>query len=75
MKKMNMAIYKTLKTQAQAEGPRLLLATLALLIVGLMINPAERNIQNTQELALEIPVKSRTDLKSTVADLKIPSQR
>ncbi len=75
MKSMNTAIINTLKSQAKAEAPRLLLATLALLIVGLLFNPSERKIQNTQEVVMEIPLKKKSAADVSVANLKNPGQR
>lgn len=49
-----------IRTQAQAEAPRLLLATLSLLIVGLMLSPREN--QGT-ELVLETKSDVSQELK------------
>lgn len=53
-------IVRQIRTQAQAEAPRLLLAVLSLLIVGLMLSPREKpSLEVTMEGNAEVIQASR----------------
>lgn len=71
MKDVSMYLLTTLKTQAQAEAPRLLLAVLALLIVGLLVNPVTKDFNGPETTAqAETPIKLKAPLKVSVAEVK-----
>lgn len=71
-------IARQIGIQAQAEAPRLLLATLSLLIVGLMINPKDMRSEDAlaetkiEEIKIE---KGLKDAKRSLAQSKTARAR